>query len=148
MKIERIRLHVVRQELGRQRFCYSQAWYGARTMLLLEMTTDTGVTGWGEAFGNPHVNLAILEHVYLPMVLGRDPLDRAVLWRQMYNALRDHGQKGATVEAISAVDIALWDIAGKALGLPVYQLMGGADARMCGPMPRVFTARPTPPMPI
>lgn len=81
MKIERIRLHVVRQELGRQRFCYSQAWYGARTMLLLEMTTDTGVTGWGEAFGNPHVNLAILEHVYLPMVLGRDPLDRAVLWR-------------------------------------------------------------------
>ena len=82
MKIERIRLHVVRQELGRQRFCYSQAWYGARTMLLLEMTTDTGVTGWGEAFGNPHVNLAILEHVYLPMVLGRDPLDRAVLWRQ------------------------------------------------------------------
>ena len=118
MKIERIRLHVVRQELGRQRFCYSQAWYGARTMLLLEMTTDTGVTGCGEAFGNPHVNLAILEHVYLPMVLGRDPLDRAVLWRQMYNALRDHGQKGATVEAISAVDIALWDIAGKALGLP------------------------------
>ena len=60
MKIERIRLHVVRQELGRQRFCYSQAWYGARTMLLLEMTTDTGVTGWGEAFGNPHVNLCLL----------------------------------------------------------------------------------------
>ncbi len=126
MRIERIRLHVVRQELGSKRFCYSQAWYDARTMLLLEMTTDTGITGWGEAFGNPYVNHAILEQVYIPMILGKNPLDRGVLWRQMYNSLRDHGQKGATVEAISAVDIALWDIAGKALNLPVYQLMGGA----------------------
>lgn len=58
-----------------------------------------------------------LEHVYLPMVLGRDPWTVRSCGAQMYNALRDHGQKGATVEAISAVDIALWDIAGKALGL-------------------------------
>ena len=76
------------------------------------------------------------------MVLGRDPLDRAVLWRQMYNALRDHGQKGATVEAISAVDIALWDIAGKALGLPVYQLMGGAGRTHVRPYATGFYRTP------
>lgn len=61
---------------------------------------------------------------------------------QMYNALRDHGQKGATVEAISAVDIALWDIAGKALGLPVYQLMGGAGRTHVRPYATGFYRTP------
>ncbi len=126
MKIDRINLYIVRQDLGSEKFSYSQAWYSSRTMLLLEMITEDGIIGWGEAFGNPYINKAILEQVYIPLVLGMDPLDRDVIWRKLYNSLRDHGQKGTVIEAISAIDIALWDIAGKASGLPVYKLMGGA----------------------
>ena len=126
MKIDKIALHIVRQELGNQKFSYSQAWYSARTMLLLEMTTSDGIIGWGEAFGNPYINKAILEEVYIPQVIGMDPLDRDVIWRKLYNSLRDHGQKGTVIEAISAIDLALWDIAGKAFNVPAYQLMGGA----------------------
>lgn len=141
MKIERAKLHIVRQKLGEQSFCYSQAWYNTRTMLLLEMTTDDGIVGWGEAFGNPFVNKAILEQVYLPRILGKNPVDRGVIWRDLYNCLRDHGQKGATIEAISAVDLALWDIAGKYTHMPAYQMLGGAARSFVQPYATGFYRR-------
>jgi D-galactarolactone cycloisomerase len=91
--------------------------------------TDDGVTGWGECFGPGTValaNKAIVERVIQPMVLGHDPMDRDVLWHKVYNLLRDHGQKGMPLQALSGVDIALWDIAGKVAGLPLHNLIGGA----------------------
>ena len=69
---------------------------------------------------------ATVDSVYASMLLGRDPLDRETLWIEMYNRLRDHGQKGAVIEALSAVDIALWDIAGKRFGVPAHRLAGRA----------------------
>jgi D-galactarolactone cycloisomerase len=60
------------------------------------------------------------------LILGQDPLDTGVLWDRLYNWTRDQGQKGVTISALSAIDIALWDIKGKALGLPIYKLLGGA----------------------
>jgi D-galactarolactone cycloisomerase len=68
----------------------------------------------------------VVEKAYAPLLIGRDPLDNEVIWEELYNRLRDHGQKGVVIEALSGVDIALWDIKGKAAGLPVYKLMGGA----------------------
>jgi D-galactarolactone cycloisomerase len=59
-------------------------------------------------------------------VLGANPLDVEVLWHRMYHATRDYGRKGSVMAAISAIDIALWDIAGKRYGVPIYQLLGGA----------------------
>ena len=127
MKITDIHAYVVSQQLDRgESFAYSQYWYNTRTVMLLKMETDEGVTGWGEAFGPAVVNKAIIDHVYKPIVMGRDPFDSEVIWEELYNRLRDHGQKGVTVEAISAIDIALWDIKGKALNLPVYKLLGGS----------------------
>ncbi|NIP82084.1 MAG: mandelate racemase/muconate lactonizing enzyme family protein, partial [Gemmatimonadetes bacterium] len=68
----------------------------------------------------------LMEEGLGPLLAGRDPMDTGVIWDSLYNWTRDQGQKGVTISAISAVDIALWDIKGKALGLPVYKLLGGA----------------------
>ena len=86
-------------------------------------------TGWGECFGPGPIAMAnkgIVEGVIAPMVTGMDPLDRDVIWHKVYNLMRDHGQKGMPMQALSGVDIALWDIAGKVMGQPLYRLIGGA----------------------
>ncbi|MBT8152342.1 mandelate racemase/muconate lactonizing enzyme family protein [Epibacterium ulvae] len=128
MKIIEIKSHVLQcdmpEELG-----YSQQYYAKRTAHLVEVTTDEGITGWGECFGPGNVAIAnktIVERVIAPMVIGMDPLDRDVIWHKVYNLLRDHGQKGMPIQSLSGVDIALWDIAGKVVGLPIHKLIGGA----------------------
>ena len=131
MKIVKIASHVLRYELPEQ-LGYSQQYYRHRTAHLVEVTTDEGVTGWGECFGPGNIalaNKAIVEQVIQPMILGESPLDRDVLWHRVYNLLRDHGQKGMPLQALSGVDIALWDIAGKVAGMPLHMLIGGAHRR-------------------
>ncbi len=128
MKITRVASHVLRHEMP-ERLGYSQQYYDFRTAHLVEIETDEGVTGWGECFGPGNVALAnksIVERVIQPMVLDHDPLDRDVIWHKVYNLLRDHGQKGMPMQALSGVDIALWDIAGKIAGLPLHKMIGGA----------------------
>ncbi len=128
MKITGLKSHVLAYELPEE-LGYSQQYYALRTVHLVEVTTDEGITGWGECFGPGNValaNKAIVEKVIRPMVLGKDPLDRDVIWHEVYNLLRDHGQKGMPIQALSGVDIALWDIAGKVASLPVHKLIGGA----------------------
>lgn len=108
---------------------YSQQYYARRTSHLVEVATDAGLTGWGECFGAGNVavaNKAIVEQVIQPMVLGEDPLAREVLWHRVYNLLRDHGQKGMSMQALSGVDIALWDLFGKIVDQPIHRLLGGA----------------------
>lgn len=128
MRITNVKSHVLQypleEELG-----YSQQYYTMRTAHIVEVSTDEGITGWGECFGGGNVafaNQTIVEKVIQPMILGKNPLDREVLWHNVYNLLRDHGQKGMPIQSLSGVDIALWDIAGKMQGLPVYSLLGGA----------------------
>ncbi|GIT28703.1 MAG: hypothetical protein Ct9H300mP1_07490 [Planctomycetaceae bacterium] len=92
------------------------------------MHTDEGLTGIGEIFGAgdfAFANQAILRHVIAPRLVGRNPLDINVIWHDVYNAVRDHGQKGMPICCLSGVDIALWDILGKATSQPLYQLLGG-----------------------
>ena len=128
MQITRVTSHVLQYDMPEE-LGYSQQYYDKRTAHLVEVETDEGITGWGECFGPGNValaNRAIVEKVIQPMVLGADPLDRDVLWHKVYNLTRDHGQKGMPLQALSGVDIALWDIAGKVAGLPVHKLIGGA----------------------
>ncbi|WP_251363647.1 hypothetical protein [Epibacterium ulvae] len=112
------------EELG-----YSQQYYAKRTAHLVEAETDQGITGWGECFGPGNValaNKAIVEKVIQSMVLGMDAMDRDVIWHKVYNLLRDLGQNGMPLQALSGVDVALWDIAGKVTGQPIHKLIGGA----------------------
>jgi D-galactarolactone cycloisomerase len=92
--------------------------------MLVEIEADDGTVGWGEAFGPAPLTAAIVDH-YRPLLLGADALATEAIWERLYNALRDHGQKGLAIEALSAVDIALWDLKGRHLGLPIHRLMGG-----------------------
>ncbi len=127
MKITKVTSHVLQYDMPEE-LGYSQQYYTRRTAHLVEVETDEEITGWGECFGPGNIaiaNKAIVEKVIQPMILGDDPLDRDVIWHKAYNLMRDHGQKGMPLQALSGVDIALWDIAGKVAGLPVSKLIGG-----------------------
>ena len=127
MKITAVRSHVLQHDLPEE-LGYSQQFYRKRTAHLVEVSTDEGITGWGECFGPGDValaNRAIVETCIQPMILGTDPLDRDVTWHKVYNLLRDHGQKGMPLQALSGVDVALWDISGKVADLPLSKLVGG-----------------------
>ena len=128
MKITKVTSHVLQYDLDEE-LGYSQQYYSRRTAHLVEVHTDTGLIGWGECFGPGNVALAnqvIVEKVIAPMIVGSDPRDREVLWHRVYNLLRDHGQKGMPIQALSGVDIALWDLFGKMTEQPLHQLLGGA----------------------
>jgi galactonate dehydratase len=98
---------------------------GAATQLLVKIETDEGIYGWGEC-GLANRNLAVqgaLAH-YREFLLGRDPMQRGALWQEMYRSQYFEGGRVLTA-AISGIDIALHDIAGKKLGVAVYELLGG-----------------------
>jgi L-alanine-DL-glutamate epimerase-like enolase superfamily enzyme len=97
----------------------------ARTWLVVvELEDADGVVGVGTAgFGNP-ATLEVLRQLE-PLVVGRPPSEVAHLWESMYRATLNVGRRGLVLHAISAVDIALWDMFGKQLGVPLYELLGG-----------------------
>ena len=101
------------------------AWVGIRNQLLVKVETDDGVHGWGESglSGREKAVMGALEH-YAQFLVGRDPMRPGALWQEMYRSQYFEGGRVLTA-AISAIDIALHDIRGKALGVPVHQLLGG-----------------------
>lgn len=127
MKITDIQTYNLRVPIEGEKFGFSQKWIGARTALVVKVSTDSGEFGWGEAFCHDagHAIEAIIQHTFTPHLIGRDPLQINVLWDDLYNWTKDYGQKGIVISALSAIDIALWDILGKATGLPVSILLGG-----------------------
>lgn len=101
--------------------------FGNRTALV-RITTEDGVTGYGEASpmqGGEH-SLGIIRRDIAPALIGADAFDQAVLYDRMLHRNIKLGPEGALTGALAAIDIALWDIKGKVLGLPVYKLLGGA----------------------
>ena len=127
MKINSIKSYVLRYELDKE-LGYSQQYYKHRTAHLVEVETDEGITGWGECFGPGNIALAnkyIVEKVIQPLIIGEDPINKEYIWHKVYNLLRDSGQKGMPIQALSGIDIALWDILAKKAKLPLYQLLGG-----------------------
>jgi L-alanine-DL-glutamate epimerase-like enolase superfamily enzyme len=95
--------------------------------LWVRIHTDSGVTGLGETYPHPEAEKAVVHQSLAPVLLGRDPSQIDRLWADMLQAVSYSGWAGAEMRAIGAVDIALWDLAGKVANLPVYQLLGGAS---------------------
>jgi L-rhamnonate dehydratase len=97
----------------------------------VEVETDAGITGHGlAAITRESVIAEIVNAVIAPAIKGDDPLVHEHIWDKLYWTLLPRGQTGFGAQALSAVDIALWDIKGKALGQPVWRLLGGARARV------------------
>jgi galactonate dehydratase len=96
-----------------------------RNQLIVKVETDDGIHGWGESglSSREHAVIGAIEH-FKEFLVGRDPMNIAALWQEMYRSNYFEGGRVLTA-AISAIDIALYDIKGKALGVPVYQLLGG-----------------------
>ncbi|KAL1871211.1 hypothetical protein Plec18167_007145 [Paecilomyces lecythidis] len=129
VKIESISSHILRVPLEQDKVFYSsQAKFTERNSYLVRIETDTGLIGWGEGgqYGPAEPVAAIVDHVFAQKLLGRDPTQPVVIWEELYAFSRDFGQKGTYIEAISAIDIALWDISGQVAGLPVCKMLGGA----------------------
>ncbi len=93
--------------------------------LVVEVETDEGVVGLGEAALAPPVAKEIVDRYLAPVIVGRNPFDVESIWQHMYRSTMAFGRKGVGMAAISAVDVAIWDILGKATGQPVFRLLGG-----------------------
>ncbi len=115
-------------------------------MALVRIETDAGITGVGEAkvsaggTGDYHGVVAVINNEFAPGLIGQDPRNITQIWESLYNGTRGHyalarghvfpamSRRGVSISAISGIDIALWDILGKSLGVPVWQLLGGRKA--------------------
>src|SRR5262245_44387412 len=130
MKITAIRTHYVRIpfDMGAPKQEFAGLRFPTMDHLLVEVETDDGIIGWGEGFGHSIIpaTKSALEAYVAPWFLGKDPTDIKPLHREAAQSFHIFGRNGPVVYAHSAVDIALWDIAGKRAGLPLCHLLGGA----------------------
>lgn len=129
MKITKISCYALAARLE-EAFYFSQCWVRERAAMIVEIETDEGITGWGESLCHggqpPEAAKAAADYYLKPLLMEQDPFDVEVLWEKMYAATRQVGQQGIIINAMSGIDIALWDIIGKALKLPIHKLIGGA----------------------
>src|SRR5579871_1547774 len=93
--------------------------------LIVEIFTDDGLVGIGNAALAPQVTKQVIDAYLKPLLIGADPWDIEFLWQHMYRRTMAFGRKGIGMAAISALDIAIWDILGKSAKQPVYRLLGG-----------------------
>jgi D-galactarolactone cycloisomerase len=112
-------------EIGDRHIC---AYPPQAQSCLVKITAEDGTIGWGEGHAplGPRATVAVVEDVLAPLLVGEDPLAIERHWERMYGSMRLRGHvAGYQLEAIAGVDIALWDLAGKLVGLPAYRLLGG-----------------------
>jgi D-galactarolactone cycloisomerase len=129
MKIISVEAMILRKKMDKPFTSARGWWYKTKNAMLVKVSTDEGIVGWGEAYGPGEMTKTAVDTLLAPMVLGADPFDIDVLWEKMYQRVEDYDPQGFGVAGISAIDIALWDIMGKALNRPVYQLLGGAHRK-------------------
>ncbi|HEX7008934.1 MAG TPA: mandelate racemase/muconate lactonizing enzyme family protein [Phycisphaeraceae bacterium] len=95
-------------------------------VLWVRLHTDAGLIGCGETYYTPRTTAAYIHEVAAPILLGQDPRDIERLWWRQYEASHIYGNRGCEMRAISAIDIALWDLLAQAAGMPLHRLLGGA----------------------
>ncbi len=128
MKIKDIRVHIINAPIDTP-FKYSQRWVYDRSSVLVEVETEDGTVGWGECLCHggqyPQMAAAVIENCYKPLTIGKDVFDADCIWEFLFNYVEAVGQQGLVINALSGLDIAIWDCIGKLLGKPVCKLLGG-----------------------
>ena len=117
----------------------ASAWAGGiGRQILVRVATDEGLTGWGEcfAYGATLAVCRVVDDALAPLLAGQDPTRLEALVDTMHRALMIWGRRGLAMMAVSGVELALWDLAGKARGVPVYALLGGR----CAPRTRAYAS--------
>ena len=104
--------------------------YVSREYVIVEVTTDEGLSGIGFGMSRDAPVAPIIDRSITPLLIGEDPRDTERLWHRVYSANLLIGQRGIFMRALSAVDIALWDLKAKALGTPLWRLLGGYRTRI------------------
>lgn len=123
MNIQKIEVFLLKDKLDKS-FYFSQWEYRERKICLVRITTEDGTSGWGEGYGPADVLAAGVKYLS-QFVIGQNPLNSEVIWDTLYRRTLDYARSGILMAAVSAIDVAVWDLKGKILGLPVHQLLGG-----------------------
>jgi D-galactarolactone cycloisomerase len=124
MVIKTVKTYLLEHQLD-EPFGFSQWYYAKRNALLVEVTTDTGVSGWGECYGPAAVTQSAIETFYAPLLVGWSALQNEAAWQHCWRASFDFARKGIMMGAMSGLDMALFDLKGKLLGVSASELMGG-----------------------
>jgi L-rhamnonate dehydratase len=135
MKITDVRVLVLESPDDYQAPDTGEEAHGIKHLGIVRVQTDVGITGYSDLETQPHVARAIVDapaegaalgfHGLRSALLGEDPFEVERLWHKMYMASVYYGRRGAAIQVISGIDIALWDIIGKSVGQPIYKLLGG-----------------------
>jgi len=107
--------------------------WSEKNVLIVFIETDNGMTGVGEAWcegGSPESVIALIDHDLKPGLIGQDALLPNKIWEDNFQRMLVSGKHGIVLAALSAIDIALWDLMGKTSGLPLYKLLGGASDKV------------------
>ena len=131
MKISEIIPYVLNEDLEKE-FFFSQWEYSNRKICIVKIICDNGLVGWGEAYGPAPVVKESVNYIK-QNIICMNPLESDVIWSTLFRRVHDYGRSGVFVSAISAIDIALWDIKGKYHKLPVSTLLGGSHREKIRP---------------
>lgn len=129
--VEKIETFVLTDTLSKS-FFFSQWEYSQRCICIVKVTASNGQVGWGEGYGPAKILEEGIKFL-TPLVIGKNPLNNEVIWSTMYRKTLDYARRGVLVASISAIDIALWDLKGKLLNLPISTLLGGAHRKTLKP---------------
>ena len=126
MEISDIQCYALRADISRS-IGFSQSYYSSKNNCLVKITCTDGTVGWGECYGPNIAISAAIEYHFKPLLIGKNPLQNEYLWNYMWRAYLDFNRQGIFMAAISGLDIAFWDIKGKALQVPIRTLLGGSN---------------------
>ena len=124
MKIKDIFPYVLSEDLEKE-FFFSQWEYTNRKICIVKVICDNGMIGWGEGYGPADVVRESINYIKTN-VIGMNPLQTDLIWSKMFRRVHDYARSGVFLSAISAIDVALWDIKGKFHNLPISTLLGGS----------------------
>ena len=125
MKITSVTAHILRTPMKAPFTSARGWWYKTKNAMLVSVETEEGIVGWGEAYGPAEVTKSAVDNLLGSQLIGGDPFATDALWEKMYQRVEDYAPQGFGIAAMSALDMAMWDIKGKALNMPVYKLLGG-----------------------